>query len=60
VHLVVIGWLITRSTYLPKWLGWLLFLDGWAWVVDNLSVYLIPNAALGFFRIIGAKIRKNN
>ena len=51
LHLVLVGWLIARSTYLPKWLGWLLFLDGWAWVGDNLSVYLFPNAALGFLNV---------
>ena len=51
LHLVLVGWLIARSTYLPKWLGWLLFLDGWVWVVDNLSVYLFPNAALGFLNV---------
>jgi hypothetical protein len=48
LHLLVIGWLMARSTYLPRWLGWLLFLDGWAWVLNNLSVYLYPKAALGF------------
>jgi hypothetical protein len=51
LHLVVVGWLIAHSTYLPKWLGWLLFLDGWVWVVDNLSAYLFPNAALGFLNV---------
>ncbi len=48
LHLVVIGWLITRSTYMPHWLGWLLLIDGWAWVADNLSVYLYPKANLAF------------
>ncbi len=54
LHLVVIGWLIARSTYLPRWLGWLLFVDGWAWVVDSLSVYLYPKAALGFLNVFFA------
>jgi hypothetical protein len=51
LHLVVLGWLMARSSYLPRWLGWLLFIDGWAWVVDNLSVYLFPNASLGFLNV---------
>jgi Domain of unknown function (DUF4386) len=51
LHLVLPGWLIARSSYLPRWLGWLLFADGWAWVVDNLSVYLFPNASLGFLKV---------
>jgi hypothetical protein len=54
LHLVVTGWLIIRSTYLPRWLGWLLFVDGWAWVVDNLSVYFYPNAPLGFLNVFFA------
>lgn len=54
LHLVVIGWLIARSTYLPRWLGWLLFADGWAWVANNLSVYLYPKAPLGFLNVFFA------
>jgi Domain of unknown function (DUF4386) len=54
LHLVVIGWLIARSTYLPRWLGWLLFVDGWLWVADNLSIYLYPNAALSFLKVFFA------
>jgi Domain of unknown function (DUF4386) len=51
LHLVLLGWLIARSSYLPRWLGWLLFADGWAWVVDNLSIYLFPNASLSFLNV---------
>jgi hypothetical protein len=54
LHLVVLGWLMTRSSYLPRWLGWLLFLDGLAWIVDSLSVYLFPNASLGFLNVFFA------
>jgi hypothetical protein len=54
LHLVVTGWLMARSTYLPRWLGWMLFIDGWAWVIDNLSIYLYPDAPLGFLKIIFA------
>ena len=28
LHLVVTGWLIARSTYLPRWIGWLLLRAG--------------------------------
>jgi hypothetical protein len=51
LHLVLLGWLMARSSYLPRWLGWLLFADGWAWVVDRLSVYLFPNVSLGFLNV---------
>ena len=52
LHLVVSGWLIARSSYLPRWLGWLLFIDGWAWVVDSVSIYLLPSANLQFLKAI--------
>ena len=54
LHLVVTGWLIARSSYLPRWLGWLLFVDGWAWIVDSISIYLFPGADLGFLKVIFA------
>lgn len=50
-HLVLVGLLMARSSYLPRWLGWLLVLDGTAWVVNQLSVYLYPNAPLGFLNV---------
>jgi hypothetical protein len=53
-HLVVTGWLIARATYLPRWLGWLLFVDGWAWVVDSSMIYLAPSVDLGSLKVIFA------
>jgi hypothetical protein len=47
-HLVVTGVLMARSSYLPRWLGWLLVADGLAWVVNELSAYLYPGASLAF------------
>jgi hypothetical protein len=37
LHLVVTGVLMARSSYLPRWLGWLLVAHGLAWVVNPLS-----------------------
>lgn len=54
LHLVVTGGLMVRSTYLPRWLGCLLFVDGWAWVADSLSIYLYPNASTGFLKVFFA------
>ena len=51
LHLVITGWLVARSSYLPRWLGWLLFTDGWAWVTDSLAIYLYPEAKLGFLSL---------
>ena len=52
LHLVVTGWLIARSSYLPRWLGWLLFVDGWAWVVDSVAIYFTPEPHLAFLKVI--------
>lgn len=54
LHLVVTGWLIARSSYLPRWIGWLLFLAGWAWVVDSLALYFVPEPHLSFLKVIFA------
>lgn len=48
VHLLLIGALIFRSTYVPKWLGILLMVDGAAWWVNNFSPYFYPGANLDF------------
>jgi hypothetical protein len=48
IHLMLIGALIFRSTYVPKWLGILLVLDGAGWWINNLSPYLYPSANLDF------------
>ena len=54
LHLVVTGWLIARSSYLPRWIGWLLFVGGWAWVVNSVAIYLVPEPHLSFLNVIFA------
>ena len=34
--------------------SWLLFIDGWAWVLDSTSIYLFPNAPLPFLKVVFA------
>ena len=51
LHIVVIGFLFARSTYLPRWLGWVLIADGSAWVVDRLTEYVSPSASLSFLSV---------
>jgi Domain of unknown function (DUF4386) len=51
VHLVLIGWLIFRSWYVPKFIGILLVIDGLGWEIDSLRPYLYPNAALSWLSI---------
>ena len=46
IHLVLLGWLIYRSGYIPKFLGILLAIDGLAWIINSLGPYLFPSADL--------------
>lgn len=51
IHLLLVGYLIVRSGYIPWWLGALLIVNGLAWIVNNLRPYLYPDANLGFIWI---------
>jgi len=53
IHLCLLGYLIYRSSYIPKILGLLLFLVGISWVISSLRPYLYPNLHLGFISTIG-------
>jgi len=48
IHLVLLGYLIYRSGYIPRLLGILLVVDGLGWVIDSLQPYLYPNAQLKY------------
>jgi hypothetical protein len=51
IHLVLLGYLIYRSGYIPRILGILLAVDGFGWVINSLRPYLFPNAHLGYLFI---------
>lgn len=51
IHLVLLGYLIYRSGYIPRVLGILLVINGFGWVIDSLRPYVFPNAHLGFIFI---------
>lgn len=51
VYLLLLGYLVYRSGYIPKVLGVLLAIAGVGWLVDSLSPYLFPNADLRFVMI---------
>jgi hypothetical protein len=51
LHLMVLGWLVARSNYIPKWIGWLLVVAGLAWVTDEVMFYLSPTAGLGYLSV---------
>jgi Domain of unknown function (DUF4386) len=48
IHLLIVGYLIVRSSYIPSWLGIILIVNGLGWIVNNLRPYLYPEANLGF------------
>jgi uncharacterized protein DUF4386 len=48
IHLVLLGYLIYRSGYIPWVLGILLAIDGLGTIIGQLQPYLYPNAQLGF------------
>ena len=51
IHLVLLGYLIYRSRYIPWIIGILLVIAGVGWVIQSLKPYLYPNARLGFIFI---------
>jgi hypothetical protein len=51
IHLILIGYLIVRSRYMPAWLGAILVINGFGWIIGNLRPYLYPQAGLGWLFI---------
>lgn len=54
-HLVLLGYLICKSGYIPKLIGILLVIAGFGHVIQNVNVYLFPEPDLGYvaFALIG-------
>jgi hypothetical protein len=52
VHLVLLGYLIYRSRYIPWIIGVILVLDGIGWIVDTLQPYFYPSAHLEWLFIV--------
>ena len=48
LYLVALGLLVYKSSYIPKWLGVVLVIDGLGWIITEASPYLLPQADLGF------------
>jgi hypothetical protein len=48
--LLPFGWLVVRSRFLPRWLGYWLLLDGIAWVAVGVTWFFAPNSADALFR----------
>lgn len=47
VHLVLLGWLVHRSGYMPRWLGIVLAINGAGWSIMEAGPYLMPGIDLG-------------
>jgi hypothetical protein len=48
VYLALLGLLIFRSGYIPRWLGIVLVIDGAGWCLMEAGRYLLPGIDLGF------------
>ena len=48
--LLPFGWLVVRSRFLPRWLGYWLLLDGIAWSVVGMTWFFSPDNANAMFR----------
>ncbi len=51
IHLLLLGYLVYRSGYIPRILGILLAIAGLGWVIYELSPFLLPAADAGFLMI---------
>ena len=49
IHLVVVGGLIARSTFLPRWLGAALAIAGACYVINSIFGVVAPTLASGLF-----------
>lgn len=48
--LLPFGWLVVRSRFLPRWLGYWLLLDGIGWIVLGMTWFLAPDYTGALFR----------
>ncbi len=51
LYLVLLGWLVARSGYVPRWLGVVLAVDGAGWIGMEAGRYVLPATNLGFLWI---------
>jgi len=53
IDLVLLGYLVFKSGYIPWILGIILVVVGLGWIVNSLRSYLFPHPPLGFLPMIG-------
>ncbi len=51
IHLILLGYLIFRSTYIPRLIGILIILDGAGWIIFTIQPVLLPNVNLDFIGV---------
>jgi len=51
IHLILIGYMIFRSRYIPRILGALLVINGLGWVIDSVFGYIYPNIHIPYLTI---------
>ena len=51
IHLLLLGYLVYRSDYIPRILGILLVIAGSGWVIYCLKPYFYPDANLQFIMV---------
>jgi hypothetical protein len=51
IHLVLPGYLIFKSNYIPGIIGILLIIDGSGWIISTLQPLLFPKVNVGFIAI---------
>lgn len=58
IHLILVGWLIVRSRYIPWIIGVIIGIDGIGWLITELQPYLFPSVNVDwlFFTFFGELI----
>jgi hypothetical protein len=51
IHLVLLGYLIFKSTYMPRIIGVLIIVDGLGWIISTIQPVLFPHINLDFIAI---------
>jgi len=51
IHLVLLGYLVFRSGYIPRIMGILLMISGLGWVMDSLRPFFFPNINVEFWMV---------
>ena len=53
LHLVLLGVVMIKSVFTPKWLGWLILVGGVAYTIDAVMKFLVPGWTIEFAVFVG-------